>query len=403
MDLTIKKLKLNKTEKLIMLINFFGNGFFDRALWIIYLISNGYSLVTIGILQSLLNFSMFVTEIPTGIFSDRYGRKKSLIIGRIFIILYYVTILFFSKNIIILICGFIVYGVGLSFISCSDQALLYDFIQENNIESESTKILGRYSACITIALAISMGIGGVLQRISWNIVYEITIVFQIISLIITSFLKESINTNKESVIKGKESSIIFRITNELKSFIKLDKGLKLLIFGIAIYQGFISLYYMFSQQLFNGNNYSVMAISIIYSIENFISAILYTNAYRLEKNFNISIILKQILIITFISISLLFFKVKIFYLIAFFIISSAYSIFTPIIYTMINKNIASSNRATILSILSFFATLIMFVLSPILGKIADKFGINIILAICGCIFTLITLLSLKKFFKKNYI
>ena len=100
MDLTIKKLKLNKTEKLIMLINFFGNGFFDRALWIIYLISNGYSLVTIGILQSLLNFSMFVTEIPTGIFSDRYGRKKSLIIGRIFIILYYVTILFFSKNII---------------------------------------------------------------------------------------------------------------------------------------------------------------------------------------------------------------------------------------------------------------------------------------------------------------
>lgn len=165
MDLTIKKLKLNKTEKLIMLINFFGNGFFDRALWIIYLISNGYSLVTIGILQSLLNFSMFVTEIPTGIFSDRYGRKKSLIIGRIFIILYYVTILFFSKNIIILICGFIVYGVGLSFISCSDQALLYDFIQENNIESESTKILGRYSACITIALAISMGIGGITKNI----------------------------------------------------------------------------------------------------------------------------------------------------------------------------------------------------------------------------------------------
>src|ERR1700736_1101203 len=53
---------------------------FTSAVWVIYLASRGYSPLAIGLFETIFHIAKFVAEVPTGIFADLVGRRKSLII-----------------------------------------------------------------------------------------------------------------------------------------------------------------------------------------------------------------------------------------------------------------------------------------------------------------------------------
>src|SRR5216683_3437681 len=60
--------------------NFSTNTIFTNAIWMIYLVSHGYSPLDVGLLEMLFHVAKFITEIPTGIFADMLGRRKSLVV-----------------------------------------------------------------------------------------------------------------------------------------------------------------------------------------------------------------------------------------------------------------------------------------------------------------------------------
>jgi MFS family permease len=53
---------------------------FTSAVWVIYLASRGYSPLAIGLFETIFHIAKFVAEVPTGIFADLMGRRKSLVI-----------------------------------------------------------------------------------------------------------------------------------------------------------------------------------------------------------------------------------------------------------------------------------------------------------------------------------
>src|SRR5215472_8746391 len=53
---------------------------FTSAVWIIYLASRGYSPLAIGLFETIFHIAKFVAEVPTGIFADLVGRRKSLVL-----------------------------------------------------------------------------------------------------------------------------------------------------------------------------------------------------------------------------------------------------------------------------------------------------------------------------------
>src|SRR3954469_18556075 len=53
---------------------------FTSATWVIYLAAHGYSPLAIGLFETLFHVAKFVAEIPTGVFADLLGRRKSLIV-----------------------------------------------------------------------------------------------------------------------------------------------------------------------------------------------------------------------------------------------------------------------------------------------------------------------------------
>src|SRR5215471_2835408 len=57
------------------------NATFSQAVWVIYLAGRGYDPFAIGLFEMLFHLAKFAAEMPTGIFADLVGRRRSLIIS----------------------------------------------------------------------------------------------------------------------------------------------------------------------------------------------------------------------------------------------------------------------------------------------------------------------------------
>lgn len=66
----------NKNIIKMYLYGFSSNLYFERSISIIYFLYLGWSLLQISIMQALLNIVMAVTELPTGVLSDKFGKKR---------------------------------------------------------------------------------------------------------------------------------------------------------------------------------------------------------------------------------------------------------------------------------------------------------------------------------------
>lgn len=67
--------------------------------WVAILSARGYSLVEIGIAETVFHITSLIFEIPSGVFADVFGRKKMLIVSTIMQMLGNI-IMIFSNNLL---------------------------------------------------------------------------------------------------------------------------------------------------------------------------------------------------------------------------------------------------------------------------------------------------------------
>jgi len=392
----MENIKNKRNVVKLYFIGFFGNNFFDRAIWMVYFTHLGFSLLQIAVLQAILNATQFLSEIPTGLISDKYGRKVSLVVARLFIICYMLGFMFFDSFYFIAIAQ-VFYGIGLTCISGADQSLLYDTLKDNKLEKEYSKIAGRYFAIVVVALAISMSIGGFLQELSWSTVYLFGVICQSIALIITLNLKESssYNTNKTRKISD--------IVGEIKEFLKLNPNLRLYLIGIGIFYAIGSVYYMYNQELFSQMGMPVYIISLLFGIDSIIAALASINAYKLENKFTARIVFSFCLNATVVMFLLLFTETNFWALFGFFGVSLIYNTLEPIASNVLHLEVSSEKRNTMLSMTKFLSTFIMFVTFPIIAFLTKYLSIYYVLAIIGSLTIFISNISIGKFFHNSKI
>ena len=289
-----------KNNKKLLIIGFFGNLFFERGIWVIYLLSIGFNMFEVSILQAILNITMFLTEIPTGYISDKLGRKKGLLLGHSFIALYLVIFLIFH-DFWILSLAYILYGIGLTFISGTDQAYLYDSLKYDNSEQLYGKSIAIYNSTIIVALSLAMFIGGYIQLISWNYIFLLGLFCQLITIIIITRLKEiPLIETEDSSNSNSESSTSF--ASEMKKFIELNSGFKFLILSISTFFATTSIFYMFGQEILQNSGIPIHHISSLFAGIAIIQATLSIFSYKLEDKYSS----KKVLIFTFGFIGLLY-------------------------------------------------------------------------------------------------
>jgi len=134
---------------------------FTYPIYTLFLLYNGLSFGTIGIIGAVQSVIVVGGEIPTGYIGDRIGRRNSLAIASVMFLISNAGYLFATD-----VWGFLfVFGTlsfGQTFVSGSGSAWLYDTLEEHDMEDEFTRVSGRASAINKVVMAVTMIAGGLL-------------------------------------------------------------------------------------------------------------------------------------------------------------------------------------------------------------------------------------------------
>lgn len=214
---------MNRNINLFYLFNFFVDFKFYAPIAIIYFaqVSGSYALGMSIFSATMLASALF--EIPTGVFSDYIGRKKTVLLGSIFLAFaVFCYALGFSYWVLLL--GAIAEGVSRSFYSGNNTALLYDTLSEHGKVNIYHEVLGKTSSTDQLALGISALAGSFIAAKSLNLVFWLSIFAPIACILISLFFKEPKVHKKEStnIYSHLSESVKIFITNKRLRYLSLS-------------------------------------------------------------------------------------------------------------------------------------------------------------------------------------
>lgn len=133
-------------------------------------------------------------EIPTGILSDRLGRRKTLAAGSFFSAAAVATYAI-APSFALLAVGALIEGIARSLFTGNNTALIYDTARESGNEHEYHHLLGRTSMMFQIALGISAVLGGILAGDffaagSLRLVVALSVIPQILAIFVSLRVRE---------------------------------------------------------------------------------------------------------------------------------------------------------------------------------------------------------------------
>jgi MFS family permease len=208
-----------KNIKLLAWFNFFTDFKLYSGIAIIYFSSITHSLALGMSIFSIANIADAVFEVPTGILSDRIGRKMTIIFGAIASILYSICYAI-GGSFLILALGALFQGLSVAFYSGNNDALLHDSLKESGKEKDYHDFLGKLSSLFQLALAIGAVLGSVLATKSFALVMWLSVVSQIICFFISLRIVEP-------NIPIKKSANIYEHMKEAFQLFKTNKKLRL--------------------------------------------------------------------------------------------------------------------------------------------------------------------------------
>lgn len=135
------------------------------ASWVALLAARGFSMIEIGLAESCFHVASLLFEIPSGVISDVFGRKKSMVLSQCIFILSAICMAF-SQSLTGVCFALILDAFGYNFASGSREALAYDSLkseghEEQYISYSSVELsiyrIGNASAILCAGLALAIG------------------------------------------------------------------------------------------------------------------------------------------------------------------------------------------------------------------------------------------------------
>lgn len=121
----------------------------------------GLSLLQISTIESAVVGTIFLAEVPTGIIADRIGRKWTLVMWSLFLMIGELMFLFSETYPQFLLMSLFI-GIGHAFGSGARDALVYDSLPAENREAQMQRVIGRINSWGQLAFFFSPILGGLI-------------------------------------------------------------------------------------------------------------------------------------------------------------------------------------------------------------------------------------------------
>jgi MFS family permease len=353
---------------------------------------NGLSMSQIFMLKSVYSLAMVITELPSGYLADVWGCRRTILLGSILGVIG-IFIYSISGTFIYFAIAEIILGVGFSFVSGADSAMLYDSLKAENRADEYVKFEGRITSGGNFAEAFAGIAGGLLATISFRTPYYFQILVAAIAVPAALMLKEPQHIQNRINLTMKEILSVIRITYQ-------QVEMRSAIF-ISSFTGAATLTYAwFVQPYFEKAGVPISVFGILWTLLNLTAGVFSMYAYRIEKTLGKKWTLFLIVFCIALGYVLTSIEASFAGLIILFGFYLVRGIATPVLKNQINEHTDSKVRATILSIRNFEIRIIFAAIGPVLGYMTDTFSLQTALFTAGIAYLLAGMWSIWPLLKK---
>jgi MFS family permease len=337
-----------------------------------YLVSHHFSAKSIFLLNSIFTLAAVLFEIPTGVISDRIGRKKALILGG----------LSMSAG-----CGFFLIGgavesfayfsianifaaLSMTLVSGCDSAYLYDLMASQNALGGYPKIEGRSTAWKLVGNVAGGVLGFLVARIAIEWTFAMTAVITLVASAVAALLPEPrIVSSANLQVHLSES---FRIVRRSKVIISV------LFYSLFLFPLLrVGIFLDPPHAALHGIRAEVLGLA--FALKDLVSAMGSFNAGRIISRFGsgkVLLVLPVVAAVAFLAQGIMHGPwCYLLYLAP----ALALGLFSPVIRIMINQAVAdSSRRATVLSVEGMFRRTGYAFFSPFIGWMLDIHTLSVV-------------------------
>lgn len=348
---------------------------------------NGLDEFDIYLLQAIYSLGVAFMEIPSGYMADIIGRKKSLVLGAFLgtlgFVLYSVSASFNQ-----FLVAEIILGLGASFISGSDSALLYDSLAESADQHLYLRYEGRVTAFGNLAETGAAICGGLIAAwLSYRAVYGAQAIIAAVAIPASLMLKEP---KREKILTQPSLKQIVSICHQ-SLFVNLKLSGAILL-SSAIGTATLCMAWT-SQVYFVTNGLDEMAITPIWVVLNLTVALVSASSQRVIHFLGMQ--KAMIILILFIPAGYILLGatslVPGLAILFLFYILRGYA--TPLLKDLTNSYCDSSIRATVLSVRSLLIRIGFALLGPCIGLLSRKSDLSFALICAGIALLVLTILS----------
>ena len=240
----MSKNNINRQLGLLYISNFMFNISIAGAAWVLLLVSDGYSLVRVGFAETVFHITSLIAEIPSGMFADVFGRKKSLILSCVMSMLSALVRGFVPGFAAVCVSvGFA--ALSYNFISGSDSAIAYDTLLEAGQTDRYDWYISTQTAVYRISNGIATLFAGAAVIMGNRNAQILSLAISAVNMVFLLFLREN-----KVILKKAGDSLGKRIKDVYKgsfSFLKGNKKVAGLIFRNALVGGIDVLLLFFLQ------------------------------------------------------------------------------------------------------------------------------------------------------------
>ncbi len=127
--------------------------FFDPFM-VLFLREVGLSFFQIGILYAVRDLSANLLEIPSGIYADAFGRRRSMVLSFVAYLLSFVVFYLFP-NFYVYTLAMLLFGIGDAFRSGTHKALILEYLRIQGLEDQKVTYYGQTRAASQLGSALS--------------------------------------------------------------------------------------------------------------------------------------------------------------------------------------------------------------------------------------------------------
>ncbi len=385
------------------LYGFLKNLKFYEPFMILYFLSLDFSYTTIGLLISIKMLSITILELPTGVYADAFGRKKSMILS-FFAYIFSFLIFFSFQDFYIFALAMLFYALGDAFRTGTHKAMILEYLRIKGMEDKKVDYYGHTRAFSQLGSALNALLAAAIVFYTGNyrIVFLIAIIPYIIDILNVGTYPKELNGERCAQMRMSE-----QLKDTTSDFLLMFKNKKVLkgMLNSSLFDGSFEVAKGYLQPIlqsfaislplllcFVGEERIAVIVGITYFIIYILTAIASKNSAKIVERFKDlpgainQTFLAGTLLILLAGIILCLSEIYYLKALSIVLLISLYilkNLRRPMNISYISDEISHKTMASGLSVESLLKTLTAAILAPIIGFFADVWGIGTALIIIG--------------------